>query len=114
MKTNREFYFPSFIVGMALGTLAGLLLALRPGEETRKYVRERSNKSLDYVNEQAAKLRRAAEALVEAGESCWLVSAGLSRPIPKPKGRPMRKKARDIGRIRKVQSSEKVTCRLGF
>ena len=68
MKTNREFYFPSFIVGMALGALAGLLLALRPGEETRKYVRERSNKSLDYVNEQAAKLRRAAEALVEAGK----------------------------------------------
>ena len=53
---------------MALGALAGLLLAPRPGEETRKYVRERSNKSLDYVNEQAAKLRRAAEGLVEAGK----------------------------------------------
>jgi gas vesicle protein len=68
MKTNREFYFLSFIVGMALGAVAGLLLAPRPGEETRKYVRERSNKNLDYVNEQAAKLRRAAEALVEAGK----------------------------------------------
>jgi gas vesicle protein len=69
MKTSREFYFLSFILGIALGAVAGLLLAPRPGEETRKYVRERSNKSLDYVNEQAAKLRRAAEALVEAGKN---------------------------------------------
>ena len=68
MKTNREFYFPSFIVGTALGAVVGLLLAPRPGGATRKYVRERSHKSLAYVNEQAAKLRRGAEALVEAGK----------------------------------------------
>jgi gas vesicle protein len=68
MKTNGESNFASFIVGLALGAVAGLLLAPRPGEETWRYVRERSNKSLEYMNEQAAKLRKASEALVEAGK----------------------------------------------
>jgi hypothetical protein len=68
MRTNVEYGFPYFLVGMSLGVIGGLLLASRPGEETRKYIRERSNKSLDYVNEQAAKLRRAAGVLVETGK----------------------------------------------
>jgi len=40
-----------------LGAIAGLLLAPRSGEETRKYLRERSNKGLDTLNQQAGKLR---------------------------------------------------------
>jgi gas vesicle protein len=68
MKTNGEFRFPHFPVGVGLGVVAGVLLASRPGEETRKYFLERSHKSLDYVNDQATRLRRTAEALVEAGK----------------------------------------------
>lgn len=77
MRTNGEYRFPYFLVAMSLGVIAGLLLARRPGEETRKYVRERSHKSLDYVNEQAAKLRRAAGVLVEAGKK---LMAGQRQP----------------------------------
>ena len=68
MKTNGEFRFPHFLGGIGLGAGVGGLLAPRPGEKTRKYLRERSHKSLDYVNDQATKLRRTAEALVEAGK----------------------------------------------
>jgi gas vesicle protein len=36
MKTNSEFKFPYFLVGIALGAIAALLLAPSPGEETWK------------------------------------------------------------------------------
>lgn len=52
---------------LALGAVAGLLLAPRSGKETRKYLRERSNRGLDILNEQARKLRESAEAVVEKG-----------------------------------------------
>jgi gas vesicle protein len=68
MKMDREFRFPYFLVGMAAGAIIGTLLAPRSGEETRKYLREQSNKGLDHVNEQAARLRAAAEALIETGK----------------------------------------------
>ena len=67
MKMDGEFRFPYFLVGMAAGAIIGTLLAPRSGEETRKYLRERSNKGLDHMNAQAAKLRAAAESLVETG-----------------------------------------------
>ena len=68
MKTDSEFRFPYFLFGMAAGAIIGTLLAPRSGEETRKYLRERSNKGLNHVNEQAARLRAAAEALIETGK----------------------------------------------
>jgi gas vesicle protein len=67
VRTNGEFKFPDFLVGMAIGAIAGLLLAPRSGEETRKYLRERSNKGLDTLNQQAGKLRERAEGMVEKG-----------------------------------------------
>ena len=68
MKIHSEFRFPYFLVGMVAGAIIGTLLAPRSGEETRKYVRERSNKSLDRMNEQATKLRQAAKALIDRGK----------------------------------------------
>ena len=68
MKMDGEFRFPYFLIGMAAGAIIGTLLAPRSGEETRKYLRERSNKGLNHVNEQAARLRAAAEALIETGK----------------------------------------------
>ncbi len=66
-KTNSEFTFPYFLVGIALGAIAALLLAPSPGEETWTYVRAQSNKGLDYLNQQAAKLRERTEAVIKKG-----------------------------------------------
>jgi gas vesicle protein len=68
MKTNDEFKFPYFLVGMGLGAIAGLLLAPRSGEETRKYLRERSNKGLDTLAQQAGKLCESADKIVKKGK----------------------------------------------
>jgi gas vesicle protein len=67
MKTNGEFKFPYFLVGIALGAIAALLLAPSPGEETWKYLRARSNKGLDYLNQQAGRLRERTEAVIKKG-----------------------------------------------
>src|SRR6266404_1112520 len=67
MKTNSEFKFPYLLVGIAVGAIPALLLAPSPGEETWKYLRERSNKGLDYLNQQAGKLRQSAEGVVRKG-----------------------------------------------
>jgi gas vesicle protein len=68
METNGQLRFPSFIVGMALGAIAGLLWAPRRGKETREYLRERSTKGLDTLNQQAGKLRETADAIVKKGK----------------------------------------------
>jgi gas vesicle protein len=68
MITNGESKFPYFLVGMGLGAIAGLLFAPRSGEETRKYLRERSTKGLDTLNQQAGKLRESAEGMVQKGK----------------------------------------------
>jgi gas vesicle protein len=68
MKTNDESKFPYFLVGIGLGAIFGLLLAPRAGEETRKYLRERSAKGLDTLNQQAGKLRESAEGMVQKGK----------------------------------------------
>ena len=68
MRTNGEFKFSYLLIGLGLGAIAGLLFASRSGEETRKYLRRRSNKSLDYLNQQARKLRENAEGIVKKGK----------------------------------------------
>jgi gas vesicle protein len=67
MKTNGEFKFPYFLVGIVLGAIATLFLAPNPGGETWKYLRARSNKGLDYLNQQAGKLRERTEAVIKKG-----------------------------------------------
>ena len=92
MKTNSEFKFPHFLVVIALGAIAALLLAPSPGEETWKYLRERSNKGLDYLNQQAGKLRQTAKGVVrKEGKSSALI-ATRSIPLRKLKSRLIRKK----------------------
>jgi gas vesicle protein len=68
MITHGESNFPYFLVGMGLGAIAGLLFAPRSGEETRKYLRERSTKGLNTLNQQAAKLRESADKIVKKGK----------------------------------------------
>jgi gas vesicle protein len=68
MKTNGESQFPYFLIGIGFGAIAGLLLAPRTGEDTRKYLRERTRKGLDTLNRQAGKLRESAEEMVVKGK----------------------------------------------
>jgi gas vesicle protein len=68
MITNGESKFPYLLVGMGLGAIAGLLFAPRSGQETRKYLRERSIKGLDTLHQQAGKLRESAEGMVQKGK----------------------------------------------
>ena len=68
MQTNGESKFSYLLIGLGLGAIAGLLCASRSGEETRKYLRERSNKGLDTLNQRAGKLRESAEGIVKKGK----------------------------------------------
>ena len=67
MSTNGESKFSYLFIGLGLGAIAGLMFALLARKETRELLRERSNKTLDYLNQHAGKLRESAEAVVEKG-----------------------------------------------
>jgi gas vesicle protein len=67
MKTNGEFKFPYLLVGIVLGAVATVLLAPSPGGDTWKYLRARSTKGLDYLNQRAGKLRERTEAIIKKG-----------------------------------------------
>ncbi|MGE5307284.1 MAG: YtxH domain-containing protein [Alphaproteobacteria bacterium] len=77
--TNGESKFPYFLVGIGLGAIAGLLFAPRAGEETRKYLRERSAKGLDTLNRQAEKLRESTEGMVQRGKK--IMSRQCCEPV---------------------------------
>jgi gas vesicle protein len=68
VKSKGGLKLPYFLIAMGIGAMAGLLFALRSGKDTRKYLHERSDKGLDYLNEQAGKLRESAEGLVKKGK----------------------------------------------
>ena len=67
MTTNSESKFSYLFIGLGLGAIGGLMFALLARKETRELLRERSNKTLDYLNQHAGKLRESAEAVVETG-----------------------------------------------
>lgn len=56
------------LVGLSLGTLGGLLAAILARKETREVLRERGGKSLDYLNQQAGRLRETADVIVQQGK----------------------------------------------
>ena len=68
MSTNGESKFRYLLVGLALGAIGGLMSALLARKETRELLRERSSKSLDYLNEQGKKLRGITEGIVGKGK----------------------------------------------
>ncbi|HTF91969.1 MAG TPA: hypothetical protein VK632_02930 [Verrucomicrobiae bacterium] len=67
MTTDVEAKFPYLLLVLALGA-AGLVAAMLSRKETRAVIRERSGKSLDYLNQQAGKLRETADLLVQQGK----------------------------------------------
>jgi gas vesicle protein len=68
MTTNGESKFSYLLIGLGLGAIGGLMAAVLARKETRESLRERSGKSLDYLNQQAGKLRETAEVIVQQGK----------------------------------------------
>lgn len=65
MTTNGESKVSYLLIGLGLGAVGGLMAALLVRKETREIIRDRSRKSLDYLNEQAGKLRETADVMVQ-------------------------------------------------
>ena len=68
MRTNDDGKIFFLLIGLGLGALGGLIAALLAREENREALREGGAKSLEYLNEQAEKLRETTEAIVEKGK----------------------------------------------
>jgi gas vesicle protein len=68
MTTNGESKFSYLLVGLGLGAIGGLMAAILARKETREVLRERSGQSLDYLNQQAGKLRETADVIVQQGK----------------------------------------------
>ena len=68
MTTNGESKFSYLLVGLGLGAIGGLMAAILGRRETRELLRERGGKSLDYLNQQAGKLRETADVIVQQGK----------------------------------------------
>jgi gas vesicle protein len=68
MRTNGESKFSYLLIGLGLGAIGGLMAASLARKETREALRERSAKSLDYLNQQAGKLRETADVIVQQGK----------------------------------------------
>ena len=68
MRTNGESKFSYLLIGLGLGAVGGLMIALLARKETRDSLRESSTKTLDYLNQQGKKLRETTEGIVEKGK----------------------------------------------
>lgn len=68
MSTNDDGKLFFLLIGLGLGTIGGLIAGLLAREENREALREGGAKSLDYLNEQADKLRDTTEAIIEKGK----------------------------------------------
>jgi hypothetical protein len=68
MTTNSESKFSYLLIGLGLGAIGGLMAAILASKETRDLIRQRSGESLDYLNQQAGRLREAADVIVQQGK----------------------------------------------
>ncbi len=68
VRTNGESKFSYLLVGLGLGAIGGAMAALLARKETRDLLRERSSKTVDYLNQQGEKLRETAEGIVGKGK----------------------------------------------
>jgi gas vesicle protein len=77
IMTNGEFRVSAFLIGIGIGLLTGLLWAPRSGEDTRREVRRRTGEGLDYLNQQAEKLRERADKIAAMTKE-WIGRQGES------------------------------------
>ena len=68
MTTNGESKFSHLLIGLGLGAIGGLIAAILARKENREVLRESGGKSLDYLNQQAGKLRETADVIVQQGK----------------------------------------------
>ena len=59
----------NFLLGLGLGLTAGVLLAPKPGSETRRYLADKAAEGTDYVTEQGRQLKDSASDLFERGRN---------------------------------------------
>ncbi len=57
-----------FLAGLGIGAIAALLLAPQSGEEVRKLLAEKAEKSRDYLSKTGRQVREQAEDFVEKGK----------------------------------------------
>jgi short subunit dehydrogenase-like uncharacterized protein len=65
MTTDGDAKFSNLLLVLALGAVGGLVAAILSRKDTRAVIRERSGKSLDYLNQQ---VRETADLLVQQGK----------------------------------------------
>ena len=65
-KTDSKVSY--FLVGLGIGSLLGILLAPKSGEQTREYLSQRAKEGSEYAQNKARELRERAEDLVERGK----------------------------------------------
>ncbi|MGC8733802.1 MAG: YtxH domain-containing protein [bacterium] len=58
----------SFLIGVAVGSMIGILYAPSSGEETRKLIKEKTTETLEEANKQLQKLNTELKHLKEEGE----------------------------------------------
>jgi gas vesicle protein len=58
----------SFLIGVAVGSVIGLLYAPTSGEETRKLIKEKTTETLEEADKQIQKLNHEIKHLKEEGE----------------------------------------------
>lgn len=63
--------FGYLLIGIGIGVVVGLFLAPRSGEEMREDIRRRTHEGVDYLNQQAKKLRDGAEKVVNKSKE-WI------------------------------------------
>jgi gas vesicle protein len=69
METKVDTKFVYLLIGFGLGAVGGLMSALLARKETRDLLRERSAKSLEYLDQQRNKLRKTTEEIVGKGKA---------------------------------------------
>ena len=70
MSVSR--FLAGFIVGGAIGAVAGILLAPRSGEETRKMLKDTADDMARRADETAKQIKETSETGKYSGSSYWL------------------------------------------
>ena len=67
MSNNASTKLPYLVIAVAVGAIGGALSVLLSRKESREYMRERSAKGMEYLNQAGAKLHESTEGLVGKG-----------------------------------------------